>query len=349
VRIALISTPFVAVPPPRYGGTELIVAELVDGFVRAGHQVTLFATGDSGVRCELRALFPRPEWPPDATTELEHAGWAAREICSDSRGFDVVHAHVPAALPFAPFLDAPMVYTIHHDRDEKRARLYAQHRVQYVAISARQQMLVPEAHPARVIHHGLTPLAPGRGDGGYALFLGRFSRVKGVHVALDVARAARIPLKLGGRPHWCDEEYYSSEVAARLALPGAELIGEVGGEEKTDLLGGALALLFPIAWEEPFGLVMIEAMLCGTPVLALPRGSVPEVVEDGVTGYLCRDEEDLARRLSQIARRGFDRRRCRARALERWSARRMVREHLELYRELRNLKVIDGRSAAPGA
>jgi glycosyltransferase involved in cell wall biosynthesis len=347
VRIAIISTPFVAVPPPRYGGTELIVAELVDGLGRAGHQVTLFATGDSRVRVDLRALFPRPEWPPDVTTELVHASWAAREILLDRDGFDVVHAHVAAALPFAPFLDLPMVYTIHHDRDERLARLYARHRVQYIAISERQRLLTPEAEPARVIHHGLTPLAEGRGDGGHALFLGRFSHCKGVHVALDVARAAGVPLKLGGRPHWCDEEYFQSQVAGRL-FPGAELLGEVGGADKSRLLGGAVALLFPIDWEEPFGLVMIEAMLSGTPVLAFARGSAPEVVEEGVTGFLCRDGEEMARRLSQIARRGFDRRRCRARALKRWSARRMVEEHLELYRQLK-LELIHGRSAAPGA
>jgi glycosyltransferase involved in cell wall biosynthesis len=215
-----------------------------------------------------------------------------------------------------------------------------------VAISARQRDLVPEAEGAAVIHHGLSPgRCPfGDGGGGYALFLGRFARDKGVHLALDVARAAGVSLKLGGRPHWCDHSYYQDEVLPRLG--GAELVGEVGGAVKERLLGEAAALLFPIHWEEPFGLVMIEAMLAGTPVLALPRGSVPEVVEDGVTGFICRDEDEMAGRLRQVVRRGFDRRRCRARALQRWSACRMVREYLTLYRSLHAWESADARSAA---
>jgi glycosyltransferase involved in cell wall biosynthesis len=326
VRIALVSTPFVAVPPPRYGGTELIVAELVDGFLREGHEVTLFATRDSraptGARLRARRF---AEWPPDPAVEREHAAWASGEILDGD--FDVVHAHVPSLLALS---EVPIVYTIHHDRDEKLARLYARRPARYVAISARQRELVPEAAGAVVIHHGLSPWRHPLGDGGgYAVFLGRLAREKGVHLALDVARAAGLPLKLGGRAHPGDEDYFRT-----LRLDGAALQGEVGGVEKSRLLGGAAALLFPVCWEEPFGLVMIEAMLSGTPVLALPRGSVPEVVEDGVTGFVCADEEEMARRLRQIVAHGFDRRRCHARALQRWSARRMVREHLALYRTL---------------
>jgi glycosyltransferase involved in cell wall biosynthesis len=346
VRIAIISTPFVPVPPPRYGGTELIVAELVDGFVRQGHEVTLFATGDSRTRAQLRALHPAAEWPPDPRLEQEHAAWAIGEIVADDRGFDVVHAHVPSALPLARFVGVPMVYTIHHDRDDKLSQVYARHRVAYVAISARQRELVPEAEDAGVIHHGLSPRRCPFGAGGrYALFLGRFARDKGVHVALDVARKAGVTLKLGGRPHWCDHSYYQAEVVPRLA--SATLVGEVGGAGKARLIADAAALLFPVAWEEPFGLVMIEAMLAGTPVLAFARGSVPEVVEEGVTGYICRDADEMTWRLRQIVAHGFNRHRCRTRALERWCARRMVREYLELYRSLCSWESIDARSAAP--
>jgi glycosyltransferase involved in cell wall biosynthesis len=346
VRIAVVSTPFLPVPPPRYGGTELIVAELAEGFVRAGHEVTLFATRDSCVTgVELRAQ-EDAAWPPDPTVELMHASWAVSEILAER--FDVVHAHCAAALPFARFLEVPMVYTIHHDRDDRLARLYARERAAYVAISERQRERVPEAEGATVIHHGLTPQRHplGDGSGGYAAFLGRFSREKGVHLALDVAHAAGVPLRLGGQPHCWDQEYYRAEVAPRLR--GAVLVGEVGGLDKVRLLGCALALLFPVCWEEPFGLVMIEAMLSGTPVLGLPRGSVPEVVDDGVTGFVCADEEEMARHLREIARHGFDRRRCRARAMARFGARRMVREHLMLYRSLLRWEGRDARSVAPG-
>jgi glycosyltransferase involved in cell wall biosynthesis len=204
-----------------------------------------------------------------------------------------------------------------------------------VTISVRQRELLPELAPATVIHHGIGShrYRLGHGRGRYAAFLGRFAVTKGVHVAIDVAQAAGVRLRLAGRPHWCDHEYHERQVRPRLAQRGIEHVGEVGGSEKLRFLGEASALLFPIAWEEPFGLVMVEAMLCGTPVLGFPRGSVPEVIDHGVTGFLCDDAAEMAWRLRELTVGGFDRRRCRARAVERWSAVRMVREHLALYRQ----------------
>jgi len=339
MRIAMISTPFVAVPPPRYGGTELIVDELVTGLAAAGHEVMLFATADShppaGVA--LRARFAGPIWPPEPYAELDHAAWAIEQILGDARRFDVVHAHVAAALPFAPLLEAPLVYTVHHDDGDDYARrrsLYARSRAQFVAISERQRRLMPELAQARVIHHGLDAARYrfGGGDGGYCAYLGRFAREKGVHVAIDAARAVGVPIRLGGAPHWKDGGYFEAQLLPRFALPGVTALGEVGGAEKRDLLADACALLFPIDWEEPFGLVMIEAMLSGTPVLAFGRGSVPEIVEDGVTGFICRDGVELATRLRNIGR--FDRSACRRRALERWTTARMVRDHLTVYEQL---------------
>jgi glycosyltransferase involved in cell wall biosynthesis len=336
MRIAIISTPFVSVPPPRYGGTELIVFELVTGLAAAGHEVTLFATGDSRPpdTVSLESRFARASWPPDAYVELEHAAFAVEEILGDARGFDVVHAHVPSALPFARLIDAPMVYTVHHDDgdDYERLRpLYHRCRAHFVAISERQRSLMPELDAARVIHHGLDPGCHrlGRGDGGYCAFLGRFAREKGPHVAIDAARAAAMPLRLAGAPHWRDHDYFEREIGARLCKPGVAAIGEIGGKDKRDFLADACALLFPVDWEEPFGLVMIEAMLSGTPVLAFARGSVEEIVEDGVTGFVCRDADEMAARLRVIG--GFDRAACRRRALERWTSARMVRDYVTFY------------------
>ena len=351
MRIALISTPFVPVPPAGYGGTELIVEELVCGLVAAGHDVTLFATGDSHAPAPVRALFPRAVWPPNPTHELDHAAWAASQIVADARGWDVVHGHVPSLLPLARFFDAPLVHTIHHDRDETLVARYAGGDAQLVAISERQRALLPEAESV-VIRHGLSPsrFAAGNGQGGYLAFVGRLALEKGAHVAVEVAAAAGLPLKLAGRAHWRDEPYFREEVLPRVARSGAQLVGEVGGLQKSRLLGGAVALLFPVAWEEPFGLVMIEAMLSGTPVVALARGAVPEVIEDGLTGFVCADSVEMIERVRQIAAGGFDRRRCRARAAERWSAARMIAEYLALYRQCRrSWESADARVAARDA
>jgi glycosyltransferase involved in cell wall biosynthesis len=338
MRIAIVSTPFVPVPPPRYGGTELIVSELVRGLARAGHEVTLFATGDSrpprGVA--LRAHFARAIWPPDPDVERAHAAWAVEQLSADRRGFDVIHTHVAATLPWAARLDAPLVCTVHHDggvEHARRASLYRRHRAQLVAISTRQKQLIPELADARVIHHGLDPSRHplGRGDGGYCAFLGRLSAEKGAHHAVDAARAAALPIRLAGAPHWRDRDYFARELSRRLALDGVAYLGEIGARRKRALLTGARALLFPIEWEEPFGLVMIEAMLSGTPVLAFPYGAAPEVIDPGVTGFLCRDVDELTRRLRALD--GFDRRACRRRALERWTTARMVRDHEQVYTE----------------
>jgi glycosyltransferase involved in cell wall biosynthesis len=339
VRIAMIAPPFLSVPPSRYGGTELIVAELVTGLARAGHQVTLFATGDSepGGSVTVRARFAEPVWPPQPYAELDHVGWAIEQILADERPFDVVHAHVPSALAFARVLDAPLVYTVHHADGCDYLRLqslYRRTRARFVAVSHRQRQLMPELAGARVIHHGVDPARYRfcSTPAGYCAFLGRFAREKGVHHAIDAARAAGLPIRLGGAPHWRDDEYFDGELGVRLRRENVVCLGEVGGTLKRELLSNASALLFPIDWEEPFGLVMIEAMLSGTPVLAFGRGSVPEIVEDGVTGYVCRNVADLAARLRTIGE--FDRGACRARALERWTAARMVRDHLALYGEL---------------
>lgn len=337
LRIALVSTPFVPVPPPSYGGTELVVAELARGLTHRGHEVVLFATGDSRSPGSLRYRFSEAMWPPDPLIELEHAAWVVEDIRRDPRSFDLVHAHVPALLGLVRFLrDLPIVYTIHHDRDDRLSRYYegVDPSVIPVAISRRQAMFLPEFRQVDVVHHGLDVDAYrlGRRGQGYLAFLGRFSRVKGPDLAIDVAWRLGRELRMGGRFHREEDDEFEEKVLAPLLhLPHVRLLGELCHAPKIDLLSGADALLFPIRWEEPFGLVMIEAMLCGCPVVAFPGGAVEEVVEHGVTGFLATNEDDMVRLVRDEVPR-LDRGRVRARAVERFSSLRMVDDYLSIYR-----------------
>jgi glycosyltransferase involved in cell wall biosynthesis len=305
--------------------------------VQRGHDVVLYATGDSHVEgAEVRYRYEEAIWPPDPWRELNHAAFAMRDIAA-SGDFDVIHAHVAPALAYASFVDVPMIYTIHHVHEARLHELYesfASPSLTLVAISARQRDLLGYGLSAEVVHHGLrSELYPlGRG-GGYAAFIGRFAEEKGVHVAIDVAARAHHKLRLAGQPHWKDETYFQAEVRHRLQLPHVTWVGEAAHPAKVRLLGSALATLFPIDWEEPFGLVMIESMLCGTPVLSFARGSAPEVIEQDVTGWAVADEDEMIWRLRQLAagRTRFDRARCRERAIHRFSVNTMVERYLQLY------------------
>ena len=350
LRIAMVSTPYVSVPPARYGGTELVVSELANGLTRRGHEVVLFATGDSRAPCTVRSLFPTPVWPPDPLHEQAHASWAAQAIRASARPFDVVHAHVPSFLPWARLLgDLPVVYTLHHDRDERLTRFYrsVSADVEYVAISARQARLNPELARRWVVHHGLDPDAYPLGETGqgYLAFLGRYSEVKGPDVAVRVAGRIGRELRMAGRPHEMDGNFAARVLAPLLRLPHVRDLGELGHAAKVRLLAGADALLFPIAWEEPFGLVMIEAMLCGCPVVAFAGGAVEEVVEPGLTGFVARDASDMARIVRDEVPR-LDRLRVRERAVQRFSNMRMVDDYVTLFRRAIERRRSDGRAVA---
>jgi glycosyltransferase involved in cell wall biosynthesis len=335
MRIAMISTPFVPVPPRDYGGTELVVHELVEGLLQRGHQVVLFATGDSRTHGRLEALYAEAQWPPEPLAELNHVSWALREAAQN--GFDLVHAHSPPALAVARLAPSlPLVYTVHHAMDPALSDYYRYFpEVAFVAISGDQARREPGVRAKIVIHHGLEPSAYrwATRPRDYVCFLGRFAPEKGLHTAIDAAGRVGVPILVAGETHPVGRRYYEREIVPRLGARHVKLLGPVGPTDKARLLRDARALLAPIEWEEPFGLVLIEAMLSGCPVVAFGRGSVLELVEPGVTGFVVRTVEDMARAIrpgGPVDR--LDRRRIREIAVRRFGRDRMVEEYERLYR-----------------
>jgi glycosyltransferase involved in cell wall biosynthesis len=332
VRIALVSTPFVPVPPPGYGGTELVVAGLHRALRDAGHEVVLFATGDSRVP-GLRWAFEQAIWPPEPWAEVVHCRRAA-ELAATG-GFDLVHAHAPAMAAFADRLPCPLVLTLHHAADRALERLYADAPgARLVAISARQAELagVPVA---AVVHHGLelSLYGPAGRGGDEVFFLGRLSWAKGPDLAVAAARRAGLPLVLAGKIHPEDEApagWLEQALLPALRERHVRATGIADLAAKRRAFARARALVAPLRWEEPFGLMLIEAGLAGCPVIAYPRGAAPEIVDDGVTGFLVDDVASMALALRWAAK--LDRRRIQARSRERFSAARMARDYLEVYR-----------------
>lgn len=336
MRIAMVSTPFVPVPPHHYGGTELVVYELVEGLLDRGHDVTLFATGDSRTRAPLCSLYPTAQWPPGWFTDLNHTAWAMSEVAQAR--YDVIHAHGAAALALRRFSpDTPLVYTLHHAQDPELSAYYTQFPdVTYAAISEDQRRREAGVARCTVIHHGLDPSrfrwttrpAP------FVCFVGRFAAEKGVHTAIDAAERAGVPIRVAGEVHPRDREFGRVEVDPRLGRPHVTYLGCIGPAQKMPLLRDARALLAPIEWNEPFGLTLIEAMLSGCPVVAFRRGSVPELIEHGVTGLIADSFEELVgfiRPGGPVDR--LDRQAIRATASARFNHRRMTADYERLYHE----------------
>jgi glycosyltransferase involved in cell wall biosynthesis len=307
VRIAEIAPPWLAVPPSGYGGIEWVVALLADGLTERGHDVTLFATGDSRTRARLDYVFeeaPGPKFINDPWHDAMHTLHAF----SEPDRFDLFHIHSSwSALIVPALLGVPAVATVHGSFTPDMRRLYLAlgDRMRFVAISESQRSHMPELPYAGVVYNGVDlDLYPFRADKDhFLLFLGRAHPDKGVMRAVQASRESGIPLVLAVKvAHPEEEEHWQRDVLP--ALPeDATVLGEVGDEEKLDLLSRAMAVMFPIDWDEPFGLVMTEAMACGTPVIATPRGSVPEIVVDGETGFIVPVEtyaEEAAVRLKQL-------------------------------------------------
>jgi glycosyltransferase involved in cell wall biosynthesis len=335
MRIALVAPPFIPVPPRKYGGTELFVADLALGLQREGIDVTVYTNGESSIHCPTRWLYDTSEWPvtgePEAGLKgLNHAAWAMKEAGACS---DIVHINNAPALTVSRFVDAPLVFTLHHAFEAALYEFYEFFpHVSYVTISRFQQkqLRVPRM---RAIHHGidLSRYRLVEQKQPYLTFLGRIAPPKGTHLAIEIAKKAAIPLKIAGEIQPCFEEYWKREIKPHVDGNFIEYVGEVGPEEKNELLGNSMAMLFPIQWNEPFGLVMIESMACGTPVLALPGGSVHEVVLEGVSGHVRQTVDELALLACNL---GFAAGEIRAYVQEMFSAERMARDYIQLYEEL---------------
>lgn len=335
IRIAIVAPPWFAVPPVGYGGIELVVSYLADGLARRGHQVTLFAAGGSRTEARLVATFAEP---PSAL--LGEPAVEARHVLAAYehwREFDIIHDHTFLGPVTGAALPVPLVHTLHGPVTDANRELIAAlgRRAHLVAISHHQRSTLPAGTRATVIHNGIDPAAfPFSAEpGDYLLFCGRINPEKGPVEAIEIARRAGLPLlmvvKINER---LEHEYWEAEVRPRLRGLDVEVKQQPPTEEKLAAYRGALATLFPIQWPEPFGLVMVESMAAGTPVIAFPRGSVPEVVLDGVTGFHCRDLDDAAEACWRA--KELDRRECRRRVERHFSASLNVLRHEQLYRAI---------------
>ncbi|MBR0827217.1 glycosyltransferase family 4 protein [Bradyrhizobium manausense] len=338
MRIAQLAPLAESVPPKLYGGTERVIAWLVDELVGFGHDVTLFASGDSRTSGKLHPVWPRAlrlgrrgADPNAACTLLIEA------IAKRAGDFDVIHSHVDwLPLPVLRRTGIPFLTTMHGRLDlpglSDVARQFAE--ASFVSISDDQRLPLPDARWIGTIQHGLPKdsFQPCYEVGRYVAFLGRLTADKGPEDAIRIARAARMPLRIAAKIPRSETAFFKKKLEPHIDGEKIQLVGEVDETRKQPFLAGAAALLFPINWPEPFGLVMIEAMACGTPVIAYRSGSVPEVVEDGVTGFIVDGEEQAIKAVKELAR--LDRRKIRSRFEERFTASRMARAYESQYRKL---------------
>jgi glycosyltransferase involved in cell wall biosynthesis len=338
MRIAQIAPLVESVPPTLYGGTERVVSWLTEELVAMGHDVTLFASGDSVTSAKLEPVTPRalrlagvPDCTPYNIIMLD-------KVAARQHQFDIVHFHIDFFhYPLFRRLAHKTVTTLHGRQDlPGLADVYrAFPHMPLVSISDHQRKPLPPVNWMGTVYHGLPQnlLTEGRGEGGYLAFLGRICADKGILPAIEIARRAGLPLKVAAKVDPVDRRYFEEMVRPVLAeSPHVEFIGEINDAKKPEFLGKARALLFPISWPEPFGLVMIEAMACGTPVIAFDSGSVPEVMEDGLTGFVVKDIDGAVAAVSRLDR--LFRPTIRSRFEERFSARAMARDYLRVYKQL---------------
>jgi glycosyltransferase involved in cell wall biosynthesis len=340
MRIAQVAPLYESVPPQLYGGTQRVVSHLTEELVRMGHDVTLFATGDSRTSAELISVYPRGLWRDKTVWEtLAHHVRQMELVVRNAHRFDVVHFHGdPLHYPLARRLPCRYVSTLHG------LLLPVDHgplfelfpEAPLVSISDDQRRPIPWANWRATVYHGMPadelPFCEGPGD--YLVFLGRIAPEKQPDLAVEIARRAGMRLKVAAKVNPGERDYFEQKIEPLFRQSSAfvEFLGEVGGEARAQLLGGARAMLFPIDWPEPFGLVMIEAMACGTPVIAFRKGSVPEVVTDGVTGFVVDGADGAVQAVARAG--GISRRACREAFEERFTAGRMACDYVAVYEGL---------------
>jgi glycosyltransferase involved in cell wall biosynthesis len=335
LRIALIASPFISVPPTRYGGTELFIAHLAEGLERMGIEVVVYCNGESTVDAEKRSYYPRAEWPLSTESsgmlkELDHVSCSIEDA---AKNCDLIHINSASAITYSRHVATPFVCTLHHPHESALTQMYERYpEIHYAAISGHQASVHPTLQ-VTTIHHGidLTKYRLQTRKEDYLCFLGRIAPIKGVHIAIDVAKRTGIPLKIAGEIQPIFREYFDTMVKPHIDGRLIEYVGEADLEMKNQLLGGSRGLLFPIQWSEPFGLIMLEAMACGTPVFAFPGGSVPEIVLTGISGAISSSAEEMADAVRNTTYRPEI---VRGWVEERFSVEIMVQRYIDLYQRV---------------
>ena len=339
MRIALVAPLWERVPPPTYGGIELVVSLLCDELVRRGHEVTLFASGDSVTLAKLESVYPQAirqdpkvkEYGVYETLQLSRVYERAQE-------FDIIHSHVGySALPYASLVKTPTVHTLHNPFTPDDEKVFAHAcRQPYVSISDAQREPRLNLNYVATVYNGIDPsvydFRATPQDPPYLAFLGRISPDKGTHLAIAIAKRLGYPLKIAGKLDMINTAYFEQEIEPHIDNKQIEYLGETNHEQKNALLGGAIATLFPICWREPFGLVMIESMATGTPVVAMNMGATPEVIVHGKTGFLCNNLEEAVAAIEPAAK--LNRYACRQDVLSRFSVATMTDGYEAVYQQI---------------
>jgi glycosyltransferase involved in cell wall biosynthesis len=346
MRIAQVAPLYESVPPKYYGGTERVVSYLTEELVREGHNVTLFASGDSETRARLVAACRRSlRLDKHCVDQMAHHIVMLEQVFQRADEFDVVHFHIDYLhFPLSRRQPIADITTLHGRLDiPDLVPLYQEFRdMPVVSISTAQREPLAFANWQATVYHGIPEdLYRFRAEpGSYLAFLGRISPEKRVDRAIEIARRVAMPLRIAAKVDWVDKEYFDALVQPLLRDSLVEFVGEIGEGEKDEFLGNAYALLFPIDWPEPFGLVMIEAMACGTPVIAYRSGAVPEVMEEGHTGFIVKELEDAVEAVRRVPR--LSRARCREVFEKRFTAARMATDYLQVYK-----RIIKHKSKSP--
>lgn len=335
MRVGIIAPPFISVPPKLYGGTELFVAHLAEGLMQHGIDVVVYSNGESTVKAENRYLYGKSEWPVESEVHAQfkdanHTAWA---ICDAAETCQIIHVNNATGVTYSRFVEAPFVCTVHHPKVPELSEYYRFYPdVSYAMISDAQRNLESMAHMC-TIHHGIDMrnYAFVERKQPYLAFIGRIAPIKGTHLAIEIAKRSGIPLKIAGEVQPIFQRYFDEKVKPHIDGRFIEYLGPADLAAKNELLGNAMAMLFPIQWNEPFGLVMIESMACGTPVIAIEGGSAREVVKNGVSGWVC-SSIDQAVEATQTLH--LPARRVREYAESHFSVEVMVDRYIKLYDSL---------------